>query len=133
MDYLKIGGISFDVTITEIEENFNILYGSNTGRTLSKGARMVLDPLGTFYGHKIIVKRKQGKEAEFDRLFMLVSKPRTDGILVEAVHNQSTIQYDAYVSNGTRKIKRIDTQNNRVYWDSLSINIVPMEAQVLPE
>lgn len=133
MDYLKIGGILFDVTITEIEENFNILYGSNTGRTLSRGARMVLDPLGTFYGHKITVKRKQGKEAEFDRLFMFVSKPRTDGISVEAVHNQSTIQYDAYISNGTRKIKKIDLQNNRVYWDSFSINIVPMEAQVLPE
>ena len=96
MDFLKICGIPFDVTITEIEEHFNIIYSSNTGRSLSKGARMVLDPLGTFYGHNIVVKRKQGKEAEFDRLFMFVSKPRAGGISVEAVHNQSTIQYDAY-------------------------------------
>lgn len=133
MDYVKLGGISFDVIVTEIEENFSILYSSNTGRTIAKGARMVLDPLGTFYGHRLVFKRKQGKEAEFDRLFMFLSKPRVNGILVEIVHNQTTLAYEAYVSNGTRKIKKIDVENKKVYWDSFSANIIPMEAQVLPE
>ena len=45
------------------------------------------------------------------------------------VHNQTFIEYDAYISNGERTVKRIDNINNKVYWDRLSLNIIPMEAQ----
>ena len=132
MDIVKINGRSYDVLVTELSENFNILYSENTGRTMSIGARMTLDPLGTFFGHKIVFKRKSGYEAEFDRLFDYVSQPRYDGINVQIVHGQSTISYDAYISNGERAVKRIDAKTGKVYWDSFSVNIVPMEAQVTP-
>lgn len=132
MEYVKIGGKAYDVLVTEISENFNILYSENTGRTMSIGSRMVLDPLGTFFGHKVTFKRKSGKEAEFDKLFDYVSKPRYDGISVEIVHNQTTIKYDAYISSGERVVKNIDEKTGKVYWDVLSLNIVPMEAQVTP-
>jgi hypothetical protein len=133
MDYVKIGGRTYDVLVTEIIESFNILYSENTGRTISPKAKMVLDPLGTFFGHKITFQRKQGKEAEYDRLFDYVSVPRYDGIPVEVVHGQTTISYDAYISNGERALRRIDVKSGKVYWDKFSVNIVPMEAQVLPE
>ena len=132
MDYVKIGGKPYDVLVTELSENFNILYSENTGRTMSIGAKMTLDPLGTFFGHKITFKRKNGKEAEFDALFDYVSKPRFDGINVEIVHGQSTISYSAYISQGERALKRIDEKTGKVYWDVFSVNIVPMEAQVTP-
>jgi hypothetical protein len=132
MDYFKIDGRSYDVVVTAIEESFNILYSENTGRTMSKGARMVLDPLGTFIGHKVTVRRKQGYEAQFDALYNYVSTPRYDGINVEIVHNQKTIKYDAYVSNGSRALQQI-TKSDIVKWGELQLNIVPMEAQVLPE
>lgn len=132
MDYVKIGGIKYDVLVTAISENFNILYSENTGRTMSEGARMMLDPLGTFIGHKVTFQRKQGKEEEYDRLFDYVSKPRYDGIAVEIVHNQTTLSYDAYISSGERAVKRIDEKTGKVYWGEFSVNIVPMEAQVLP-
>lgn len=132
MDYVKIGGKVWDVVVTEITENFNILYSENTGRTMSVGAKMSLDPLGTFYGHKVTFQRKQGKEAEYDKLFDYISKPRYDGISVEIVHNQKTISYKAYVSNGERTLKRIDKKTNKVYWEKFSANIIPMEAQVIP-
>ena len=132
MDYVKIGGRTWDVIVTEISESFNILYTENTGRTLSDGARMTLDPIGTFYGHKVTVSRKKGFESAFDELFDYISKPRYDGIPVEIVHNQNTISYDAYISNGERGLSRIDQKNGKVYWGELSLNIVPMEAQVLP-
>lgn len=132
MDYVKIGGRIYDVLVVDLVENFNILYSENTGRTLSVGARMTLDPLGTFYGHQITFQRKQGNEEEYDLLFDYVSKPRYDGIPVEIVHNQTTISYDAYISRGERSLKRIDYKTGRVYWNEFSLNIVPMEAQVTP-
>ena len=130
--YFNIGGKTYNVTITAIEENFNILYSSNTGRTLGEGSPMVLDPLGTFIGHKVTVKCKMGFEEEFDELYDFVMQPRYDGIPVKMVHNQTHIEYDAYISNGTRNIKRIDLKNDKVYWDELQLNIVPLKAQVLP-
>ena len=133
MDYVKIGGRAYDVIVTELAENFNILYSENTGRTMSRGARMTLDPLGTFYGHKVTFQRKRGKESEYDRLFDYVSYPRYDGIYVEIAHNQSVIKYDAYISSGERALKRVDKRTGKVYWDKFSLNIIPMEAQVLPE
>ena len=102
MDFFKIDGKSYKVLVTAIEESFNILYSENTGRTMSQGARMVLDPLGVFFGHKVTVKRRQGHEAEFDALYDYVSIPRYNGVSVEIVHNQTTLKYDAYISNGTR-------------------------------
>jgi hypothetical protein len=64
---------------------------------------------------------------------MFVSKPRANGIPVEIVHNQTTLRYDAYISNGSKKLKKIDLKNNKVYWDAFTANIIPMEAQVMPE
>lgn len=132
MKWLKIDGREWDVKVLAISENFNILYSENTGRTMSQGARMTLDPLGTFYGHKVTVARKKGEISEFDNLFDFISQPRYNGIKVEAVHGQSTIAYDAYISTGERKVVRIDGATETVYYDAFDINIVPMEAQVKP-
>lgn len=133
MDYVKIGGIAWDVLVTEISESFSILYSENTGRTMSQGAGMTLDPLGTFFNHKVTFQRKQGFEKQYDDLWDFVSIPRYDGIDVDIVHNQETLAYKAYISQGERALKRIDTKTGKVYWDSFSLNIVSMSAQVLPE
>jgi hypothetical protein len=130
MDYVKIGGKNYNCVVTEISEYFNILYSDNTGRTMAQG-RMTLDPLGTFYGHKVVFKRKQGFEQEYDSLFELLSKPRYSGIPVELVHGQETLKYEAYVSNGERALKRIDPKTGVVYWGEFSVNFIPMEAQVV--
>jgi hypothetical protein len=133
MDYFKINGRNYDVIVTEIEETFTILFSENTGRTLARGAKMTLDPLGTFFGHKVTVKRKNGFESVFDELYDFISTPRYDGVPVEIVHNQTTISYSAYISQGARKLSRIDEKTGKVYWGEITINIIPMEAQVTPE
>jgi hypothetical protein len=131
MDFVKIDGRVFDVIVIEIEEDYNILYGEDTGRTIGVGARMFLSPLGTFYGHKVTFARKSGHEKEYDSLFDTVSKPRSEGLPVEIVHGQTTIEYEAYCSNGSRKVKRI--RGDVVEWDRMQVNFIPMEAQVEPE
>ena len=66
-------------------------------------------------------------------MYDYLTTPRYDGIHIEVVHNQTTIKYDAYVSQGTRKLQRIVERIKKVLWGELSVNFVPMEAQVLPE
>ena len=129
MDICKIGGKEYAVVVVGITETFTKLYTENTGRTMGMGARMNLDCLGTFIGHKVEIKRRQGFEADFDELYDLVSLPTNDGIPVKMVHNQTSIEYDAYISSGERAVKRIDEKSGKVYWDKLSLTLIPMEAQ----
>jgi hypothetical protein len=130
MDICKIGEKEYSVVVVSITETFTKLYTENTGRTMGAGARMNLDCLGTFFGHKVEIARKAGFESDFDELFDLVSLPTNDGIPVKMVHNQDNIEYEAYISNGERNVKKVDLANNKVYWDKLSITLIPMEAQV---
>ena len=137
MHYFRINGRSYNVIVTSLEESFEILYTENSGRTLADGAPMTLDPIGTFFGHKVTIKRKVGFESEYDDLYLLLAKPRKvakteDALLFEVAHLQDSIAYRAYVSNGVRALKRIDEENGKVYWGELSLNIVPIEAQVKP-
>ena len=135
MEVVRIGGRLWKVHIAEITESFSILYSENTGRTMSQGAGMTLDPLGTFFNYKITFSREQGQEKEYAELFNFLAIPRYDGIEVNIVHNQALWDkpFMAYISQGERALKRIDTKTGKVYWDKFSVNIVPMSAQVLPE
>jgi hypothetical protein len=132
MDWFKINGKAYNVIVTSLEENFNILYSENTGRTLAQGAPMILDALGTFFGHTVEVRRIAGKEEEFDELYRLVSRPINDGFDIDIVHCQDVANYMGYISNGKRGLKRIDNNTGKVYWDALTLNIIPMKAQVTP-
>lgn len=132
MEYFKVDGREWNVRVLDMEESFNILYGENTGRTIADGAPMVLDPLGTFFGHKITIAAQKGNEAEYDELLEYLATPRYKGVLLEAAHGQDTISYQAYVSNGARAVRRIDAKGGKVYWGSLDLNFVAMKARYTP-
>lgn len=132
-NWFEINGESFDVTVLEITESASILYSDNTGRTISMGARMTLDPLGTFFNHKVKVKRHGDNAAEYDRLYNYVTRPVYNGYHFKIVHNQTTIEYDGYISAAERSLSKIDEKGNKVYWKEMTLNIVAMEAQVLPQ
>lgn len=131
MNYCVINGKSYDVIVTAIEESFTILYTENTGRNI-EGA-MILDPIGTFFTHKVTFKRCKENVKEFDDLYNFLTIPRNDGFDIEIVHNQTTIKYKCYVSQGTRTLQRIVERIKKVLWGELSVNFVPIEAQVIPE
>ena len=133
MEWFKINGKAYNVLVASLEENFTVLYSDNTGRSLAKGAPMVLDALGTFFGHTVEVRRRLGYEQEFDELYRLVSRPTNDGFDIEIAHCQEIAKYKGYISNGRRGLKKIDENTGKLYWDALSLNIIPMEAQVTPD
>lgn len=132
MDFFKIDGKSYNVFVEKIEETFTILYTDQTGRTSADGAPMVLDPIGTFFGHSVTIRRKNGFEAEFDNLYRLLSRPRSEGMLFSVAHLQTVADYDGYVSNGARALKKIKESNGKIYWNSFTFNIIPTKAQVMP-
>lgn len=132
-DWLDIDGQRFNVSVMSIKESGSILYSENTGRTMAKGAPMTLDPLGTFFNYSITVKRNGSDVDDYDRLYDYVMKPRYNGMTITAPHNQSTIQFETYISTAEREVKSIDDNGKTVYWKEMTLTITAMEAQVLPE
>lgn len=132
MNYCVIGGKAYDVIVTAIEESFTILYSDNTGRSTGISAPMVLDPLGTFFSHKVTFRRSKENVQEFDALYDFLTTPRYDGFDIEIVHNQTTIKYKCYASQGKRALQRIAERLKKVLWGEMTIDFVPMEAQIVP-
>lgn len=129
MDYIKIGNRVWNVGIIELSRNFNITDTDQAGRVIADGT-MVLDRIGTFYGHTIKFTRGSASVSEYDELWEYLSQPRNTGIPVDIVYGQSTLKYDAYVSSGEQRIKRINIKEGVIYWDTFECNFIPMKAQV---
>lgn len=132
MNYVRINGVSYDVgvAISDYEETFNVLDGENAGRASISG-RMIRDIIGTYIGHKVTFFNKGGTagNAAFDALWNdLLALSVEDSVMLEAADGQNQIKYEAYYTTGSRKLKRVTDGVN--YWDDLSVNFVPMEAQI---
>lgn len=130
MNYCKINGQSFDVTvaISDIEETFNVLDGSNAGRVMS--GRMIRDVIGTYIGHKITFFNGKSN-ADFDALWnYLIAHSVDDYVNLEAADGQTSLSYQAYYTSGTRSLRSAADGTN--VWDEIEISFVPMDAQVKP-
>lgn len=130
MNYCKINGIAFDVTvaISNIEESFNVLDGENAGR--AKSGKMIRDIIGTYIGHKITFFNGKSQE-DFNALWdYLVAHSVDDSVDLEACDGQSSISYPAYYTSGTRKLE--SAANGVNVWQEITVSFVPMDAQVKP-
>lgn len=148
MKWFKINGIEYKVRVFEPKESFTILYSENTGRTLSVGAPMVLDPLGAFFNYTLTVGAIKGEEDSFESLWDFLSTPKSDALLVVLPRSRKTLWtttdengeevegFYAYVSTGQRGIKKIIEDANGelkdVIYETFSINFVATKAQVTP-
>lgn len=130
MNYVKINGVSFDVTvaISAIEESFNVLDGENAGRVMT--GRMVRDIIGTYIGHKVTFFNGKSND-DYDALWdYLIAHSVDDSVMLEAADGQSSISYEAYYTSGTRKIRAAQDDVN--YWDEIEVNFIPTDPQVTP-
>lgn len=121
---------SFDavVAISDFEEYFNVMDGENAGRSATNG-RMIRDVIGAAIGHKVTFFRGKSRE-EFDRLWTWLKEHSVDdSIMIRAADNQTMIEYEAYYTSGSRRLRSAANGNE---WESISVNFIPMEPQIKP-
>lgn len=128
MKFCVINGKAYDVNVTAIEESFTKLYSANTKRTLSNGS-MFLDPIGTFISHTVEFAPLNNPD-DYNELWDFFKLPHAEGFPVEIADGKTTLAYEAYTSTGARKLAYI--RNDVPYWEGMSINLIPMTAQILP-
>lgn len=125
---VKIDGVSYDVLVTAIQENFNIIEGGNSGYAIEK-EREIRDIVGVKIGHTITFAPDNDPDI-FDALTAYLFGAVRPYVTLEAVHNQTTISYEAAYSTGSRAVSHIDDDNDTVYWSELTVEFRPMETQI---
>lgn len=124
----KIDGKSFDVLVTAIEEVTEIIEGPNSGLAISK-QREIRDILGIKIGHAVTFAPDNDVEA-YDELYDYLFKSIRPSVMIEAVHGQTAISYEAAYNTCNRRVSHIDDENNIVYWDEMTVEFRPMENQI---
>ena len=132
MNCVEIDGIPYDVIVMKIERGAEIRQSENAGVTLAEGAEERLDPIGTFISYNVTFQRRSGKETVFDSLWDTLVKPRYNGVPVKIVYNQSVLSFKAKFEVSAQEVHHIDKKTGKVYWNEISVNIIPTKAQVLP-
>lgn len=123
----KLDGISYDVdvSIDELEEKFEKLSSSESGRT--QDGKMFIDVIGTFYNYTLHIRRKNSCSLNtYDKLFMALSEP-VDFNTIEVPHNQTVWSFQAYITSGSRKLIRQYRGEN--YWGDMTIEFIARSAQ----
>jgi hypothetical protein len=127
----KIDGTSYDVLVTAIQEKFEIVEGENSGVALYRD-RELRDISGIKIGHSITFDADKDVAA-FDDLTEHLFGSVRPSVMLEAVHNQKTISYEAAYNTGSRQVAHIDDDNEIVYWSELTIDFRPIENQINAE
>lgn len=128
MTLCTIDGKSYDVLVTAVQELAEIKEGRNSGVAISRN-REIRDVTGIMFGHSITFDCDKAP-AEFDELFSYLFETIRPSVMLEVVHNQKTITYEAAYNTGSRRVSHIDNDNELVYWGELTIDFRPMENQI---
>lgn len=124
---VKIDGVSYDVLVTAIEEIFEVVEGDNSGVALYR-QREIRDLGGVKLAHTITFAPDNDPEI-FDALCSYLFGTLREYVVLEVVHNQKTISYEAAYNTGSRRVAHIDDVNDVVYWDELTVEFRAMETQ----
>lgn len=131
MSYIKINGKTFDadVAIGEYTRTLNVLDGPAAGR--GTNGRMIRDPIGAYIGHSTkVYPRGMDYKGIDDFWNFLVEHSVDDSVLLEAADNQKTISYEAYYTSALQKLNSVKDGVN--YWGEVTVNFIPIDAQVKP-
>lgn len=131
INLVKIDGVSYDVLVTAIEEQFEVIEGENSGISLYR-QREIRDLAGIKIGHSVTFAPDNDPDA-FDALCSYLFGSLREFVVLEVVHGQTTIGYEAAYNTASRRVSHIDDANDVVYWDELTVQFRPMETQINAE
>lgn len=126
---IKIDGKPYDVLVTAIEETFNVVEGGNSGVSLYR-QREIRDLEGIKIGHNITFSPDGDPEA-FDELCEYLFGTVRESVILEAVHGQKTIEYEAAYNTGSRRVEYISDRDEIIGWSSLTVAFRPIECQIV--
>ena len=127
----SIDGRYFDVVIPEqgIKRSFSVMDSDKAGRVLT--GRMMRDIIGTFYNYTIEFKANKLNRKEYDELYGIISDPDVDYHTITVPYGQTSITFDAYITNGQDVVDRIGKDGTK--WSGLSVNFIAMEPLRTPQ
>lgn len=128
INLVSIDGVNYDVLVTAIEEVYEVVEGVNSGTALYR-QREIRDLAGVKIGHRVTFAAGNDPDA-FDNLTNYLFGTLREFVVLEIVHGQTTIGYEAAYNTGSRRVSHIDDDNDIVYWDELTVEFRPMETQV---
>lgn len=125
---VKIDGVSYDALVTAVQEKYEVIEGANSGISLYR-QREIRDMAGIKIGHSVTFAPDNDPEA-FDALCSYLFSSLREFVVLEIVHGQTTISYEAAYNTGSRAVSHIDDDNDVVYWNELTVDFRPMECQI---
>lgn len=131
MDLVKINGKVYDAVVSAIEETAEVVEGGNSGTALYR-QREIRDIAGIKYAHSITFSPADEAPEMFDELFSYLFDNIQDSVMLEVVHGQKTIAYEATYTTGGRRVAYINDKTDFVGWDDLTVNFRSRETVINP-
>ena len=129
MNLCKIDGVVYDALITAIQEKADVVEGGGSGKAIHKD-REIRDIKGVKYAHSITFSPNDEHPELFDDLFSYLFDEIHESVILEVVHNQTTITYEAAYNTGSRNVAYINGRNDFVGWDELTVDFRSREIVV---
>lgn len=125
---IRLDGVTYPhIHITSIKRSFSVLDGENAGRVMT--GEMERDIIGTYYNYSVEIDADDAFPVEYDEFFEAISAPQDSHTLV-VPYAQTTLQFQAYVSNGQDELEYMMDDQNR--WGGLSFNFIAMSPKRYP-
>lgn len=131
MDLVKINGKVMDAIVTAIGEKVEVIEGKNSGTALYR-QREIRDIVGVKYAHSITFAPNDEAPELFDELFSELFDTIQDSVMLEVVHGQTTINYEACYSTGARNVEYINERTDFVGWTELTVDFRSRETIINP-
>ena len=106
------------VLVWSLKRSFQVLDGENSGR--SQNGAMIRDIIGTYYNYTLELDTTEATVEQYDELYEVLSAPVASHAIV-VPYGQSTLAFDAYVTNGEDNLLRMDDVNR---WSGISVNFI---------
>jgi hypothetical protein len=129
MTGIDMDGIHYNVRckFDTLDRSFRLVEGVNAGDMLS--GRHERDLTGTYYDYSLYVEPEPKDRAAYDSFYQAISAP-INSHSVTLPYGQSTITFDAMVSDGTDRYKGKVAGERR--WTGLQVNFSAIKPQRTP-